>query len=206
MRGLNRLGLSTFMPRDTTRPAAETELRARIERNDPTVTAAEYDAFVLSRGRDDVACAVRDVLAGVRDDMPFDTLLEAAMGTGILSRRLRELPGLRTLGIDKRLDWMHFAVECGRTTIQDVAAADFEALPFAPESFGAVTGLAFLNHRRDSGAFYRESHRVLKPGGPLLLPWVKPKADSLEREAALMVEHGFRVVRSEAWYLLARKA
>jgi ubiquinone/menaquinone biosynthesis C-methylase UbiE len=189
-------------------PVSESErlLRERIEANDPSVTAAEYDAFVLSRGRDLVACAVRDLLADVRRDIGIDALLEVAMGTGIITSRLRELPDLRQIGVDIRTDWLRYAVDNGRTSVADVVCADFEALPFGPGSFDAVTGAAFLNHRTGPALFYREARRVLRPDGTLLLPWVKPKPGSLEWEAALMTEAGFAVTRADAWYLLGRKA
>lgn len=185
---------------------SQRELRERIECNDPSVSAAEYDAFVLSRGRDDIACAVRDVLAGLRPALHVERVLEVAMGTGIGTRRLRELPGVAVHGIDLRADWMRFAVEHGRIAEGRAVCASFDALPFPPASFDLYTGLAFLNHRHDPAAFYREAHRVLAEDGSLFLPWVKPKPGSIEREASLMEEHAFHVTRREAWYLLAHKA
>lgn len=201
--------MDAFHPHREALPAlgdAQRELRDRIERNDPSVTPAEYDAFVLSRGRDDIACAVRDVLAGLRPALHIEHVLEVAMGTGIATRRLRELPGVAVHGIDLRADWMRFAVEHGRIEQGRAIGATFNALPFADGAFDLYTGLAFLNHRHDPAAFYREAHRVLATDGALFLPWVKPKPGSIEREASLMEEHAFRVTRREAWYLLAHKA
>lgn len=181
------------------------DIRRRIEENDRTLPAAEYDAYVLSKGRDSVACAVRDVLSGVRAGYAKTDIVEVAMGTGIVTARLRQLSHASVVSCDIRSDWVQYAIQQGRTPADCVAIANFEHLPFADGSFDVWTGLAFLHHRVDPQVVYTEALRVLKPGGMVLLPWVKPKAGSVDREAALMVGAGLRVVRSEAWYLLAEK-
>lgn len=185
---------------------AQRQLRERIERNDPDVTAAEYDAFVLSRGRDQVACVVRDLVGDIRQTLPLHDVLEIAMGTGIVTQRLRELPQLSLVGVDVRAAWMRYAMDHGRIGEGQAVCADFEALPFAAERFDLCTGIAFLNHRKDPIRFYQEMHRVLRPNGAMLLPWVKAKIGSVEREAELMIEHGFRILRREAWYVLGQKS
>ncbi len=181
------------------------DIRRRIEENDRTLPAAEYDAYVLAKGRDRIACAVRDLLLEVRAGHAKTDVLEVAMGTGIVTARLRELPGATVLSTDIRSDWAQYAVEQGRAAADHVVIADFEHLPFGVHTFDVWTGLAFLHHRAEPMAMYTEARRVLRPQGMLLLPWVKPKPGSVERERERMVAAGLQVVREGAWYLLARQ-
>jgi SAM-dependent methyltransferase len=55
-------------------------------------------------------------------------------------------------------------------------AADASRLPFVPGRLSAVVGLDVLHHLSDPASFFRESSRVLAPGGRLVLvePWISP--------------------------------
>jgi SAM-dependent methyltransferase len=52
----------------------------------------------------------------------------------------------------------------------DVRCADLnQALPFAADSFRCVIGMSVLEHLLKPCAFLRECHRVLEPGGALVI-------------------------------------
>ena len=51
----------------------------------------------------------------------------------------------------------------------EVKQADAEALPFEDESFDVVVSFGVLHHTPDTEKAIEEAHRVLKPGGRLLL-------------------------------------
>jgi SAM-dependent methyltransferase len=75
-------------------------------------------------------------------------LLDVGCGSADLpARLLRELPGLRIVGLDRKLLHLRAAPpELARV------AADVWALPFAPASFDVVTASLFLHHFDSQGA------------------------------------------------------
>ncbi len=56
----------------------------------------------------------------------------------------------------------------------DVQISDAARLPFAASSFDTVTIVAALNHIPNRAAALEEVHRVLKPGGNLVLTMIGP--------------------------------
>jgi SAM-dependent methyltransferase len=140
-------------------------------------------------------------------------ILDAGCGTG---GNLAHLEGAgRRVGLD-------FAPEaiagCRTRGLRELVRGDATALPFADASFDAVLSMSVIYHAwvRDPGAALRELHRVLRPGGLLLLD--VPAYESLLsshdeavmtarrfREPALraLVESaGFTVLRTTHWITL----
>ncbi len=60
-------------------------------------------------------------------------------------------------------------VRVGRARGYDIRQADARALPFADNTFDLVTALDVIEHNEDDVAILREAHRVLKPGGLVLI-------------------------------------
>jgi demethylmenaquinone methyltransferase/2-methoxy-6-polyprenyl-1,4-benzoquinol methylase len=134
-------------------------------------------------------------LTGLR---PGQTALDVAGGTGDLSLGLlRQVgktgrvalsdvnPAMLGIGRDRLLD-KGFAgnVEC--------IVADAERLPFADDAFDCVTIGFGLRNVTDKPAALRSMHRVLKPGGQLLvLEFSKPMLPGL---AAVYDAYSFRVL------------
>jgi SAM-dependent methyltransferase len=81
------------------------------------------------------------------------------------------LVGARVTGID--LVPRHLALTRQRFRIAGLdvrlARADAEALPFAAESFDAVYSFGVLHHTPDMNAALSEIHRVLRPGGRIIV-------------------------------------
>src|ERR1700686_713048 len=66
------------------------------------------------------------------------------------------------------------------------------ALPLESGEFDNVVMLAVLEHLPEPEPVLREAHRILKPGGPLILTWPSAMVDPI-----LKMLHGLRLVREE---------
>ncbi len=124
-------------------------------------------------------------IAGLR---PGQSALDVAGGTGDLAIGLaRQVgktgrvvlsdvnPAMLERGRDRLLDW-------GIAGNVDCLVADAERLPFADDSFDCVTIGFGLRNVTDKPAALASMHRVLKPGGQLLvLEFSKPTLPGLGR-------------------------
>jgi demethylmenaquinone methyltransferase/2-methoxy-6-polyprenyl-1,4-benzoquinol methylase len=94
-------------------------------------------------------------------------VLDLATGSGDLALSLRrKLPGSKIAGVDFSTEMIAIARDKG---LRDAVVADALNLPFAPQSFDAVTVAFGLRNMRDWSAALREMRRVLITGGHLLV-------------------------------------
>jgi SAM-dependent methyltransferase len=152
--------------------------------------------------------AALNVRPGV-DGLP---LLDAGCGTGGLLRSLGQASGGRGLaGLEYNPE---AAARAAAKSGAAVAAGDVNALPFSPASFGAVASVDVLCHRGvDEARALAEFHRVLAPGGTLVLnlpafEWLRSAHDTRVHNArrytargaiALLAAAGFERVEARYW-------
>jgi SAM-dependent methyltransferase len=111
-----------------------------------------------------------------RDILPFrgqGRLLDVGCGPGRLLQELREY-GWDVHGVD----FSSVAVSRARSVGLDVRQSDLLSTEFATDFFDVVLFSHSLEHVFDPVATLREAHRILKPGGRLLL--FLPNAGSAE--------------------------
>ena len=94
-------------------------------------------------------------------------ILDAGCGTGGLIRRLTsEVPAWEWTGLDA----LSLACQLARERSGGVVVEGrVEALPFPDEAFDAVVSADVLYHVKDDQAAIRESFRVLRPGGVMIV-------------------------------------
>ena len=96
-------------------------------------------------------------------------LLEVPVGTGVLTMPVyRDLPGAEITCLDYSADMMAAAqARARRMGIENArfVQGDVGALPFEDASFDVVLSLNGFHAFPDKEAAYRETRRVLKPGG-----------------------------------------
>lgn len=123
-------------------------------------------ALGFLRGADE---AGRPVLRGQR-------VLDVGSGLGAFLRFARDRGGLEVRGVD-------FSERCVRYAREihglEVDQGELVAQQYAAGSFDAVTAWHYLEHVYDPVAELREMHRVMKPGGLLMLE--TPTNDVLAR-------------------------
>lgn len=127
--------------------------------------AARYDRTndVLSLGQDR---AWRRATIKAVDAQPGQTVLDLAAGTGTSSEPMADA-GVRVIACDLSVGML----SVGKTRRPDLAfvAGDALHLPFADESFDAVTMSFGLRNVADVEGALAELYRVTKPGGRLVV-------------------------------------
>jgi demethylmenaquinone methyltransferase/2-methoxy-6-polyprenyl-1,4-benzoquinol methylase len=145
----------------------ETEARAGFVRRLFDDTAVHYDrinaVFSLGTGAWYRRHAMRR--AGLR---PGAQVLDVACGTGLVTREARQLagPSGRVMGLDPSAGML---AEARRQLGGQFVQGRAETLPLGAASLDFITMGYALRHVADLAAPFAEFHRVLKPGGTVLL-------------------------------------
>ena len=108
------------------------------------------------------------MLAELETD-PFDSLLDVGCGTGpVVELLAKKYPEKHFVGLDITPAMIEAAQSKGLSNAEFVVG-DAENLPFGDGHFDAVLCSNSFHHYPNPGAFLREAHRVLRPGGKLIL-------------------------------------
>jgi demethylmenaquinone methyltransferase / 2-methoxy-6-polyprenyl-1,4-benzoquinol methylase len=141
--------------------------RSRFARELFAGIAPEYERMgaVLSFGQDP---RWRRFLVSKVNAVPGSWALDAASGTGLVARELARR-NLRVAALDPSRAMVGRGVEAVRADGLDdrvcFVGGRAEALPFADETFDAVTFTYLLRYVADPAATVAELARVLRPGG-----------------------------------------
>lgn len=99
----------------------------------------------------------------------FDNVLDVGCGTGpVIELLARKYPEKHFVGLDITPAMIEIAQSKGLPNAEFVVG-DAENLPFGDGSFDALLCSNSFHHYPDPSAFLREAHRVLHPGGKLIL-------------------------------------
>ncbi|HVP29337.1 MAG TPA: methyltransferase domain-containing protein [Myxococcota bacterium] len=140
-----------------------------------------YDAPLVQRmvyrpPQDAIVEAVRTAAPG--------RVLDVGCGTGLLASRLVREGGVRiVVGCDFSLGMLEHALARSREVAW--VQGDAQRLPFADGRFGALVSTEAFHWFPDPDAALAEFHRVLEPGGLLLLAFVNPPIEALGQLARL---------------------
>ena len=108
------------------------------------------------------------MLAELETD-PFDNVLDVGCGTGpVIELLAKKYPEKHFVGLDITPAMIEAARPKGPPNAEFVVG-DAENLPFGDGGFDAVLCSNSFHHYPNPGAFLREAHRVLRPGGKLIL-------------------------------------
>jgi len=180
------------------------------------VEAAEYDLMdaVEQRMWWYRALHLRALQALQRRPGAPGALLDAGCGTGGLLRRLAGKSTRALVGLDYNPE---AARRAGAKSGALIARGDANRLPFAYASFGALVSLDVLCHRAvEPRRALAEFHRVLKPGGALVLnlpafEWLHSAHDirvynarrfTADQARALLAAAGFTTIETCYWNAL----
>ena len=133
-----------------------------------TWTGKLVDSVVWGLNAEKAAQWVNDALAPIPEGFS-GRLLEVPVGTGVLTMPLyRSLPEAEIICLDYSADMMKNAERRAEAMgVRNVrfVQGDVGKLPFADENFDLVLSLNGFHAFPDKEAAYRETCRVLKPGG-----------------------------------------
>ena len=184
--------------------------RTRFARGLYAGIAEDYDRMgaMLSFGQDP---RWRRFLVSKVNAAPGSSVLDVATGTGLVARELA-VRRFRVTGLDQSPSM----VQRGRRAVRDAGLEDrirfvagqAQALPFADETFDAVTFTYLLRYVDDPAATMRELVRVVRPGGVIASlefhtpqdPWLHAGWAAYTRAAMPAIG----AVASPAWYRTAR--
>jgi demethylmenaquinone methyltransferase / 2-methoxy-6-polyprenyl-1,4-benzoquinol methylase len=123
-----------------------------------------YDRYarLLSLGQDP---RWRRFLVSRVEAGPGDCVLDVATGTGLVAAELVRQKGCTVVGLDQSPEML--AVARKRLSDAEFVEATAEALPFADQSFDALTFTYLLRYVDDPGATLAELARVVRPGGTI---------------------------------------
>ncbi len=120
-----------------------------------------------------VRAMVRHLLAASGAPGRLGRVLDVGCGTGALIDELKgRSDSIR--GVDFSPEALRF---CARRGLKCVALADAREIPFPDASFDVVTAIGLIEHLEDDDGFIHEMHRLVRPGGLLVLltssfPWL----------------------------------
>jgi SAM-dependent methyltransferase len=142
-------------------------------------------------------------------------LLDAGCGTGgFLTRLVRDLPGIETIGVDADKTACQWAAE---KSLRPICTGSVNALPFADVAFAAIVSVDVLCHRGvDETRALAQFHRCLAAGGILILNlpayrWLMSRHDSAVYNARrytrpevirLLRAAGFRPIFASYWNMI----
>ncbi len=139
-----------------------------VDPDHPSIEAlAPYDHF-HGRGLE----ATKELAASLKVG-PDDHILDIGCGIGGPARYIAQQLGCRVSGIDLTAEFCDVASQL--TGLVDIAdrvsfqQANALSAPFEDEQFEAAYSMNVSMNIEDKNAFYREIHRLLKPGGWLVL-------------------------------------
>jgi demethylmenaquinone methyltransferase / 2-methoxy-6-polyprenyl-1,4-benzoquinol methylase len=122
---------------------------------------------VLSLGQDP---RWRRFLVSRVNPIPGSWVLDVATGTGLVARQLARR-NVRVVGLDQSAEMLRRGIEAiAGTPLTDrirLVRGRAERLPFADETFDAVTFTYLLRYADDPAAMVAELARVLRPGGTM---------------------------------------
>src|SRR5215471_3531454 len=128
---------------------------------------APHDQF-HGRGLD-----ATEEVAGMLAIKPTDRILDIGSGIGGPARYLAHRSGCRVVGIDLTAEFCEVARVLTRALgLEDRVSfeqGDALKMPFADASFDGAYSMNVSMNIADKDGLYREVHRVLKPGAPLVL-------------------------------------
>lgn len=116
--------------------------------------------------------SVDELVEGVAErigEEGIDNVLDVATGTGLFARRLAR--AATVYGVDASEGMLRRAVRKARRdgVVLELARGDATSLPYADDSFDAVTCCGALHILPDPDAVLRESGRVVRSGGRLVV-------------------------------------
>jgi ubiquinone/menaquinone biosynthesis C-methylase UbiE len=127
----------------------------------------------------------QDAVVGALRERRPRRVLDVGCGTGQLAARLRvELPETAVVGCDFSRGMLRRAR--GRSRDVGWVQGDAQRLPFPDRHFDALVSTEAFHWFPDGAAALAEFHRVLAPGGRLLLALVNPPLEVLSTSSRLV--------------------
>jgi SAM-dependent methyltransferase len=104
-----------------------------------------------------------ELILEMADPRPGQVICDMPSGGGYLHRFL-PTSDLRVIAVENS---QAFFEQCEENAVVEPRLCDLPCTDLSPASVDTVVSMAGLHHQNDKRAFFREAHRLLKPGGQL---------------------------------------
>jgi SAM-dependent methyltransferase len=126
--------------------------------------------FLAGTTRDSVWIyqAIEDAMVDLATEVPSGRVLDVACGTGKVSMRIAER-GCRSIGAEASMEMIGLGRWVQPQSRAEMVRSIAEDLPFLSDSFDRVVCQGSLDHFVDPYAFMRESARIIRPDGRVVI-------------------------------------
>jgi len=154
----------------------EARLQRRVQRYGWDLASRDYDALWQAQ-----LAPARDALLAWAALQPGESVVDVACGTGVVALRAADAvgPSGRVVGVDisgRMVEAAATTAACRGVRHASFARMDAESLVLPDASFDVALCALGLMYVANAGAALREMHRVVRPGGRVLIVVWGPRA------------------------------
>ena len=135
--------------------------------------AENYDSYYQTEFGGKVDAIEKEIISELLKEIPKEKMLELGCGTGHWTEFFVN-QGFNVTGVDISEAMLNIAI--GKKLEANLLLANSESLPFEDGSFKSIVSITMLEFVENQDKAVQEMHRVLKPGGYLIMGFLNAES------------------------------